>query len=59
MIKKLAHALLVTTLATLSFATHSAELDPKILSYVLPENVQWIPIAAGTNETSILYGDPE
>ena len=59
MTNRLAQALLLTALATLSFASHSAELDPKVLSYVLPENVQWKPNAAGTNETSILYGDPE
>ncbi len=49
--------LLAAAALLLSFSA-SAELDPKVLTYTLPENVQWKPNAAGTQETSILYGDP-
>jgi hypothetical protein len=59
MTKKYVQALLFMALAMLSFCSYSAELDPKVLAYVLPENVKWKPNAAGTNETMVLYGDPD
>jgi len=49
--------LLLAASVLFSFSA-AAELDPKVLSYTLPENVQWKPNAAGTQETAILYGDP-
>jgi hypothetical protein len=36
-----------------------AELDPKAISYTLPENIKWVDNAAHTNQTAVLYGDPE
>jgi hypothetical protein len=59
MTNRFAQALLLIFLAAVSCASRSAELDPKALSYILPENVPWKPNAAGTNETHVLYGDPE
>ncbi len=38
---------------------HAVELDPKVISYTLPENIQWRDNAAHTNQSAILYGDPE
>jgi hypothetical protein len=38
--------------------TSAAELDPKAISYTLPDNIQWRANAAGTSSSAILYGDP-
>ncbi len=40
-------------------AAHATGLDPKAISYTLPENIQWRDNAAHTNQSAILYGDPE
>ena len=34
------------------------KLDPKIATYIEPKDIKWVPNAAGTNETMVLYGDP-
>ena len=39
-------------------ASRAAELDPKVVTYVLPDKIQWRDNAAGTNSSAILYGDP-
>src|SRR5580692_1367150 len=36
----------------------AGELDPKAISYTLPDKIQWHDNAAGTNSSAILYGDP-
>jgi quercetin dioxygenase-like cupin family protein len=55
----------VSSLRTLALAgilvagvTPAAELDPKTISYTLPDKIQWRDNAAGTNSSAILYGDP-
>jgi hypothetical protein len=35
----------------------SGTIDPKIASYIAPENIKWTPNAAGTAEQAMLYGD--
>jgi len=40
-------------------AARAVDLDPKTISYTLPENIQWKDNAAKTNQSAILYGDPE
>lgn len=49
--------LFIGALAT-AFAARAAELDPKIVGYTLPENIQWKDNAARTSQSAILYGDP-
>jgi hypothetical protein len=56
----LALALVAATLTTgLTVAANAVDLDPKVISYTLPENIQWKDNAAKTNQSAILYGDPE
>lgn len=33
-------------------------IDPTIVSFIEPKDIKWVPNAAGTNETAVLYGDP-
>jgi quercetin dioxygenase-like cupin family protein len=51
--------LTIAALALTASAARAAELDPKAISYTLPENIQWRDNAARTNQSAILYGDPE
>jgi hypothetical protein len=48
---------LVATALVVS-APRAADLDTKAVSYVLPANIQWRDNAAATNQSAILYGDP-
>jgi hypothetical protein len=51
--------IVLAAVATLAMGTAHAELDPKAISYTLPENIKWVDNAAHTNQSAILYGDPE
>jgi quercetin dioxygenase-like cupin family protein len=61
------HLRLITTAIVLSVAAaglnavNAAEqqLDPKAISIKLPDQIPWKRNAAGTNETAVLYGDPD
>jgi hypothetical protein len=44
--------------AALTAAGHAAGLDPKAVSSIAVDQIQWKDNAAGTNAQSILYGDP-
>jgi quercetin dioxygenase-like cupin family protein len=35
------------------------QLNPKALAFKLPDQIPWKRNAAGTNETAVMYGDPE
>jgi hypothetical protein len=35
------------------------QLNPKAISITLPDQITWKRNAAGTNETALLYGDPD
>ncbi len=35
------------------------QLNPKAITIKLPDQIAWKRSAAGTNETAVLYGDPE
>ena len=37
---------------------HVGSIDPAIASYIEPKDIKWIPNAAGTAESAVLYGDP-
>lgn len=36
-----------------------AQIDSKAVEFITPENIKWVRNAAGTNETAVLFGDPE
>lgn len=58
--RKLA-ATLAATLAALSLGTNAAraaDLDPKAVTYILPDKVQWVDGPSGNNASAILYGHP-
>ena len=37
----------------------AAQIDSKAVEFITPENIKWVRNAAGTNETAVLFGDPE
>ena len=37
---------------------HSGKIDPTIASFIEPQDIKWVPHAAGTAESAVLYGDP-
>ena len=39
-------------------ANLSAQLDPKAVTFTKPEDIKWVKNAAGTQETAVLFGDP-
>ena len=46
--------------AGLSTATAAEQqLNPKAIAIKLPDQIQWKRNSAGTNETAVLYGDPD
>jgi hypothetical protein len=49
---------LFTLMATGMSTSRATELDPKAISYTLPDNIQWVDNASHTNQSAILYGDP-
>ena len=57
-------ARLFTVCALLSAAAGCAttesvgNIDPTIASYIEPKDIKWVPNAAGTAESAVLYGDP-
>src|SRR3984893_14926257 len=65
--KTMNHLRLITTAIALSVAAvgvsavNAAEqqLDPKAITIKLPDQIPWKRSAAGTNETAVLYGDPD
>jgi hypothetical protein len=34
------------------------ELDPKAVTYKLPDQIKWSPVSAAGNQQAILFGDP-
>jgi hypothetical protein len=46
-------------LAAMSFATVAAQqLDPKVVGFKLPDQIEWKTNPAGTNRSAVLQGDP-
>src|SRR5688572_15816176 len=37
----------------------AAQIDSRAVEFITPENIKWVRNAAGTNETAVLFGDPE
>jgi hypothetical protein len=47
----------LATAATIS-ARRAVDLDPKAVTYILPDKIPWKDSAAGTSASAPLYGDP-
>ena len=50
------------TLCSMTFGAmigSAAQIDSKAVEFITPENIKWVRNAAGTNETAVLFGDPE
>ena len=46
-------------LAAMSIATVEAQqLDPKVVGFKLPDQIEWKTNPAGTNRSAVLFGDP-
>ena len=54
-----AAALTVCTLILAAMTGSAAQIDSKAVEFITPENIKWVRNAAGTNETAVLFGDPE
>jgi hypothetical protein len=49
----------VVVLAAMSLATVAAQqLDPKVIAFKLPDQIEWKTNPAGTNRNAVLQGDP-
>ena len=51
-------ALSLVAAAIAAGSARAADLDPRSVSYTLPDKIQWRDNAARTNQSAILYGDP-
>ena len=58
MIRRVAMAFVVLGTVLSVPAGVSAQLDPKAVQFVKPEDLKWVKNAAGTQETAVLFGDP-
>ena len=54
-----AAALTVCTMMLAAIMGSAAQIDSKAVEFITPENIKWVRNAAGTNETAVLFGDPE
>ena len=54
-----AAALTVCTMMLAATFGSAAQIDSKAVEFITPENIKWVRNAAGTNETAVLFGDPE
>ena len=52
-------ALAACTVTLAAMIGSAAQIDSKAVEFVTPENIKWVRNAAGTNETAVLFGDPE
>ena len=52
-------ALAACTVTLAAMPGSAAQIDSKAVEFVTPENIKWVRNAAGTNETAVLFGDPE
>lgn len=54
----IALALLSVAAGCASTTENAGRIDPKIASFIEPKDIKWVPNAAGTAESAVLYGDP-
>ncbi|MGA9561949.1 MAG: hypothetical protein WBR32_13000, partial [Pseudolabrys sp.] len=56
--KILSTALVAMSLLAMAATSHAIELDPKVLAYKLPDQINWGPVTPAGNQQAILFGDP-
>ena len=54
-----AAALTLCSMMLAAMIGSAAQIDSKAVEFITPENIKWVRNAAGTNETAVLFGDPE
>ena len=54
-----AAALTLCSMMLAAITGSAAQIDSKAVEFITPENIKWVRNAAGTNETAVLFGDPE
>ena len=47
-----------SALAIFAVQTRAVELDPKVLVYKLPDQINWGPVTPAGNQQAVLFGDP-
>ena len=52
-------AALTCSMMLAALSGSAAQIDSKAVEFITPENIKWVRNAAGTNETAVLFGDPE
>jgi mannose-6-phosphate isomerase-like protein (cupin superfamily) len=48
-----------TVLLATTLGAAAQKIDSRAVEFVTPDNIKWVRNAAGTNETAVLFGDPE
>ena len=43
----------------LALPSASADIDRTAVDFTVPDDIQWVRNAAGTNESAVLFGDPQ
>lgn len=54
-----AAALTLCSMMLAAITGSATQIDSKAVEFITPENIKWVRNAAGTNETAVLFGDPE
>ena len=54
----IACALILAVAGCATTVENTGKIDPAIASYVEAKDIKWVPNAAGTAESAVLYGDP-
>ncbi|MGB6860110.1 MAG: hypothetical protein WBE32_04205, partial [Pseudolabrys sp.] len=56
--KILAVAFVATSLLGPAATSRAVELDPKVLTFKLPDQINWGPVTPAGNQQAVLFGDP-
>ena len=48
----------ISLLAVFSARSDPVELDPKVLAFKLPNQINWGPVTPAGNQQAVLFGDP-
>ena len=56
--KILSTTLIAMSLVAMAAISRAVELDPKVLAYKLPDQINWGPVTPAGNQQAVLFGDP-
>lgn len=48
-----------TVMLATTLGSAAQKIDSRAVEFVTPDNIEWVRNAEGTNETAVLFGDPE